>query len=257
MLSKKELERYARQLILKELGRAGQEKLKRSHTVVIGCGATGSIIANNLARAGMGRLTLVDRDVVNLDNLHRQTLYTENDLGKPKPTVAKKMLEAANPSIKISPRFIDCDSSNIESLIGSADVVCDGTDNMETRYAINDACVKHGIPWVYVGAVATHGMTMPVMPGKTACLRCVFPLPPRSGTLPTSETVGIIGMMPAIIGSMGSVSAVKILIGGPDTVKPEMTIYDCWSNEFTKVIVKRNRKCRCCSGRHFDFLQPQ
>ena len=176
------LTRYIRQTIFPGIGPEGQQKLLAAQVVLIGCGATGTNIANHLARSGVGQLTIVDRDFIELNNLQRQILFDENDLAEnlPKAIAAERKLRAINSEIEIRGIVSDVNPENIESLIEGATLVMDGTDNFETRYILNDACLKHQIPWIYTGAVSTYGMSQTIIPGETACLRCLFrdmPLP--------------------------------------------------------------------------------
>ena len=235
-LSERSLKRYSRQTLLDVIGTEGQEKLVNSKAVVIGLGALGGIISTALARAGVGNLKILDRDYVELDNLQRQILFDENDIDSPKAVAAVAKLEKMNSDIKIDSVITDVNFSNIEYLIEGADVVVDGTDNMETRFLINDACVKNNIPWVYGGAIGTTGMTMNIIPGKTACFKCFVNKIPQPGTLPTCDTAGVINAIPLVIGSIQSVEALKIILGQPD-LNEHLIIYDIWQHDFHTPIV--------------------
>ena len=173
--------RYSRQILLPEIGSEGQKRLQKSRAVVMGCGALGTNALSFLVRAGVGQVLVVDRDIVDLSNLQRQTLFTERDVGRPKAVVAKELLHEINSDVDIDGKAVDVSHLNIEKLVKGATVVLDATDNMDTRFLINDACAKHGVPWVYAGAVGVTGMVMPVVP-KGPCLRCVFPALPQPGT---------------------------------------------------------------------------
>jgi len=246
-------ERYSRQVLLAEIGLAGQKILSRASAVIIGIGALGGVIANNLTRAGIGRIKLVDRDMVELNNLHRQTLYDEGDVGEPKVMAAVRKLEMVNSKISIEPLLKDANFSNIELIIRGADVVVDGTDNMETRFLMNDTCVKNDIPWVYGGAVGTNGMTMSMIPGKTACFRCLNPHIPPAGALGTCDTMGVVNAITGVIGSIESSEAIKILLGSGD-VNANLLIYDVWRHGFQSIQIPRNSDCKCCVRRDFEFL---
>lgn len=250
-------DRYHRQEMLGEIGSAGQRVLQSSRVVVIGVGATGSVAAGALARAGVGEIVVVDRDFVELGNLHRQVLYDERDIGRTKAVSAAEHLEAINSEIKIEPVVADASPANIQHILRGADIVIDGTDNMDSRYLINDACVKARIPWVYAGAISTYGMTMPILPRRTACLRCLFPTPARPGVLPTCDTTGILGMIPEIMGSMAAASALRILVGKMPPRDAALLTYDCWSGEFERLVVARNPECPCCGGRVFEYLSAK
>lgn len=198
--------RYLRQIIFSPLGAEGQEKLLAARVLIVGCGATGSVSANNLARAGVGTLKIADRDFIELNNLQRQILFDEDDIaaGLPKAVAAARKLARINSSIQILPYVTDVDAENIEELIEDVDLVLDGTDNFETRYLINDACVKHDKPWIYSGAVGSYGSSMTILPHRSACFRCVFANAPPPGTLPTCDTAGVIGPIVNLIGSLSS-----------------------------------------------------
>ena len=173
-------QRYSRQILFPGIGEAGQEALLAAHVVVVGCGALGSFHVAALARAGVGRITVVDRDYVEPSNLHRQWLFEESDAAQalPKAAAAARRVAAINSSVEVRPMVADLTASNAEELLAPAQVILDGTDNFETRYLINDFAISRGIPWIYGAAVGSYGLTMPVIPGRTACLRCVYPDPP-------------------------------------------------------------------------------
>jgi adenylyltransferase/sulfurtransferase len=246
------LERYDRQYILGQIGEEGQKKLMASRVAVIGCGALGGHSSTLLARAGIGFIRVVDRDIIELDNLQRQVLFDEGDIEKPKALVAETKLKSINSDIEVEGIVDDLNFSNVLEYIKDVNLVVDGTDNMETRYLVNDACVKSGIPFVYGGAISTFGMTMNVIPKKSACLACVFPNYPPPGSLATCETAGILNTVPAIIAALQTTSAMKILLGHePDT---DLVLFDAWTNEFREVRVKRNQSCRCCARERYEFL---
>ena len=206
-------DRYSRQILLKYIQEKGQEKLASSSTAVIGCGALRTTIANNLARAGIGYICIIDRDIVELNNLQRQNLFDEDDIGFTKAGVAAEKLRKINSEIRIEPIVDDVSYKNIEHAIKNMNVVLDGTDNMLVRFLINDACVKHNIPWIYGGAIETYGMTMNIIPHKTPCFRCLIQDLPEAGSLPTCDTVGVLNSIPGIIGSIQSTEPLKILLG--------------------------------------------
>ena len=177
MLDRRLRNRYSRQTVFPAIGETGQDKLCSSRAVIIGCGALGSNIAMLLARAGVGKLRIIDRDFVEEHNLHRQVLFTEEDVKQqiPKAIAAQRALSKANSTITIEGIVSDVNSTNVESFCRDADVILDGLDNLETRYLVNDVAMKQRIPWVYGGALGSNGMTMTIIPGKTACLRCAIP----------------------------------------------------------------------------------
>src|SRR5687768_8602139 len=207
--------RYARQMRFLPLGVEGQRRLLQSRALVVGCGALGSVIANTLARAGVGQLRIVDRDFLELNNLQRQVLYDEDDVaaGLPKAIAAKNRLERINSEIEIDAHVTDVDATNIERLLDGVSCLVDGTDNFETRFLLNDAAVKLGIPWVYGGCLGAEGQSLTIVPGKTPCLRCLIPEPPPPGSTPTCDSAGILGTVIGVIASMEANEAIKILSG--------------------------------------------
>lgn len=255
---KEQLERYSRQVLFSGIGEKGQERIIASTALIVGCGALGSNIANLLVRGGVGTVKIVDRDFVELSNLQRQVLFDELDAEKrlPKAVAAVNKLGKINSGVHLEPIVRDLNIRNIESLINNVDVVLDATDNLETRYLINDACIKHGIPWVYGGVIGATGMTMDIIPGKTACLRCLAETPPAPGTAPTCETEGVVGGIPAIIASIEATEAFKIMVGH-DPVGGHMIHIDLWENEYNRFQVKPHPECPACSKKQFDFLSGQ
>ncbi|MDQ1372109.1 MAG: HesA/MoeB/ThiF family protein [Candidatus Thermoplasmatota archaeon] len=235
--------RYSRQVLLPEIGPQGQKKLAKARAVVIGCGALGTHTLSLLVRAGVGNVTVVDRDVVELTNLQRQTLFQEDDVGKPKAEAAQERLQKVNSEVAVKGIVAEVDAANVERLVGGATVVVDATDNMETRYIVNDACVRLAIPWVYGGAVGVSGMVM-VVTRDGPCLRCVFPSPPRPGDLPTCNTVGIVNTLPSAVSSMQVTEAFKLIMGKEHT--RELMVLDVWSQDIQKIKVVKDPKCAAC-----------
>jgi len=254
--------RYSRQTLFSGIGPEGQKRICAATAVVAGCGALGSVIANALARAGVGRLRIIDRDFVEESNLHRQALFDEQDCREhlPKAAAAERKLRLINSTIAVSALIADINPANAEELLEGADVVVDGTDNFETRFVINDVCVKHGIPWVYGGAVGSSGMLMTIVPGQTPCLRCVFEVPPPHGTAPTCDTVGVLGALPGVIGSWEASEALKICAGRREAVNSCLLSLDLWSGEVQRLNLSASRErgsCPCCKQRKFEFLEGQ
>jgi len=247
-------DRYNRHSPLRMIGKQGQERLTKSRVVIIGCGALGTTIANNLVRSGIGFVRIADRDIVELSNLQRQMLFDEDDVGAPKSIAAVRKLEKINSDVIIEPIVDDVNYRNIEDIIKTMDVVIDGTDNMLIRFLINDACVKHAIPWVYGGAIETYGMTMNIIPPKSPCFRCLIPDIPGMGELPTCDTVGVLTTIPIIIGSLQSTEVLKILLRKKDINKNLIT-YDVWYHSFESLEIRKNPHCECCGEHHFEFLQ--
>src|SRR5919112_6077988 len=192
------MNRYSRQILFEGIGAEGQARLRASRVAVVGCGALGSAQVETLARAGVGRLRVVDRDFVEESNLQRQTMFTERDARErtPKAVAAARRVAEINSDVECEAEVADVNQSNAERLIAGCDVVLDGTDNFATRFLVNDACVKHGVPWVYGAAIGSYGVTLTVRPAVTPCLRCVFPEVPPAGSAPTCDTAGVI--MPII-----------------------------------------------------------
>ncbi len=261
------MSRYHRQILLPQIGRAGQQRLAESTVLLIGCGALGTVIAEQLVRGGVGTLRVCDRDIVETTNLQRQVLFDEFDAGDgtPKAVAAARRLSRINSAVRIEPRVVDVHSSNIEALImggdgipvdgtARADVILDGADNAEVRYLINDAAVKHGVPWVYGGCVGTSGRVMAIVPGKTPCLRCLFPDPPGAGELETCDTAGVLAPAAAVVASLQVVTAMKILLG--QDVAEELVTLDLWRNRIQTVstVGGRRDECPACGGREFTFL---
>lgn len=241
-------DRYSRQRLLKEIGQNGQAKLSEGKAVIIGSGALGTHASSLLVRAGVGRVTILDRDTVDVTNLQRQTLFEEDDVGRPKAKVAEQKLRQVNSEIEIDGIVVDLSIDNVEGLISGFDVVVDATDNLRTRFIVNDACVKLGIPWIYGGAVGTAGMVFVIWP-EGPCLRCLFPkLPPREAT-PTCDEVGIINTLPSVVASVETTEALKILLG-KETI-PELMIIDVWSGDMQKILMKRNPDCVTCARHEF------
>ena len=240
--------------MLPEIGPSGQKALGRSCAVVIGCGALGTYALSFLVRAGVGEVRVVDRDIVEESNLQRQALFSEGDIGRAKAKVAEERLGEVNSEIEIRGEVADLDHTNIQRIIRGATVVLDATDNMDTRFLVNDACVKSGTPWVYAGAVGTTGMVMPIVK-EGPCLRCVFPSPPQPGELPTCDTVGIVNTLPAVVASLEVTEAFKIM----ERKEPirELMFIDVWLGEIQRVKVKKNPECECCGKRNFEFLQAK
>lgn len=243
--------RYSRQIVLDKIGPQGQEVLLKSKVIIIGCGALGTNIANNLARAGVGTLLVVDRDLVELNNLQRQTLFAEADVGSPKAIIAAGKLEKINSEIEIKYLVKDLNNTNIEDIIAGFDLVLDATDNIPTRMLINDACVKKGMHWIYAGVIQTKGMVMNIHP-QGPCFRCLLPEMPGAGSLPTCETAGVLNTIPAVIAAMESTEALKVLL--KKDIEERLIVYDIWEQTFNAIEIKKYPKCGCCVKKDFKFL---
>jgi molybdopterin/thiamine biosynthesis adenylyltransferase len=251
--------RYHRQTLFAPIGEAGQRRLLSSRVALAGCGATGSVIATYLARAGIGRLTVLDRDFVERTNLQRQLLYTDRDVDEalPKAVAAERALRAINPEIEIEGIVTDVNAGNISALLTGATLVMDGTDNFETRYLLNDWCVREVTPWIYSGAVGSHGMSMTIRPGQSACFRCIFPDAPPPGAAATCDTAGVLGPAVGMVASLAAAEAIKLLVGEESALNPGLIHLDAWHLSFPTVRVARRegpRPCPCCVERQFPFL---
>jgi adenylyltransferase/sulfurtransferase len=250
-------ERYSRQVRFAPLGEGGQRRLLASSAVLVGCGALGTVAAEILARAGVGKLTIIDRDYIELSNLQRQFLFDEQDAANalPKAVAAERRLRKINSSIEVRGVVDDLRPRNAAELLGGANVILDATDNFETRFLVNDYSVSTGVPWVYGAAVASYGITMPVVPGATACFRCVYPERP-SGVQPTCETTGVLGAVTALIASLEASAAVQILSGNTEAVRRKITTVDIWHGPVRESeMPARDPDCPCCGGRQFDWLE--
>ena len=253
-------DRYSRQVLFAGIGSEGQQRLANSRALIIGCGALGSAQAEGLARAGVGQLRVVDRDFVELSNLQRQTMFTESDAAQrlPKSIAAAGHLREINSDISVEPEIADVNHSNVEGLIQDCDVVIDGTDNFTTRYLINDACVKHGVNWIYGAAVGSYGVTMTIRPRVTPCLCCVFPEPPAAATAPTCDTAGVIMPIINIVAAVQVSEALKLLTGHENDLHGSLMQFDVWRNQWRSISVgEPAENCPACSLGKFESLQPE
>jgi len=251
-----EKERYSRQILFPGIQEAGQQRLLESCAAIVGCGALGSFQAAALARAGIGRLIIVDRDYIEPSNLQRQWLFEESDAAEalPKAAAAARRLASINAGVTVDGIVRDLTSANIAELVRGAGVILDGTDNFETRYLINDFAVSRGVPWIYGAAVGSYGITMPVIPGRTACLRCVYPDPPQ-GVQPTCETAGVLGSITAAIAAIQVAGAIQILCGKTGDVRRRITTMDVWEGTARQIEQpEKDPECPTCARREFEFL---
>jgi adenylyltransferase/sulfurtransferase len=254
------LDRYSRQIRFPQLGEAGQRALLKSRVTLCGCGALGTVLANHLARAGVGSIRIIDRDFIETHNLQRQVLFDEQDVADnlPKAEAASRKLRAINSAINIEPVVTDIDHTNILDLVADADLILDGTDNFETRYLINDAAVKLEKPWVYGGVIGSEGQTMTILPGKTPCLRCLIETAPPPGMTPTCETAGVLGPAVSVIASFEAIEALKILSGKVDARNVNLIMVDVWDWTFRQLKVAGlfgKVDCPCCVHRRFEWLE--
>lgn len=249
-------ERYSRQIRYKNIGPDGQDKLLSSRVAIVGMGALGCVSANELVRAGIGYIRMIDRDLVEQSNLQRQVLYTEADAdgSTPKVYAAYEHLSAANSEIELDPVFSDLNSANADELLGGCDLIVDATDNLETRYLINEFCVENRIPWEYGGAVESEGMTASFLPGGP-CFTCFTGSSDASGQPSgrTCSTVGVLNSLTAIVASIQITEAIKILTGSPD-VRKSVLYLEIWDNEITELLMEKNPSCPVCGKHEYRYL---
>lgn len=249
--------RYIRQTIFGPIGRTGQDQLGAAKVVLVGCGALGSAIADQLVRAGVGKLRIIDRDFVEIHNLQRQSLFSEADVinRMPKALAAYERLSLVNSTVHIEPVVDELNSRTINELLEGFDLIVDGTDNFETRYLVNDYAVANDRPWIYGGVIGSYGMTMTIRPGETACMRCVFPEAPPPGVAPTCDTAGVIGPIVQIIASYEAAEALKFLVGAVDKLNTGLLAVDVWNLTTDRVPTGGpNPSCPTCGMREFAFL---
>ncbi len=252
--------RYSRQILFGQIGKIGQEKLINSRILLVGCGALGASHAEMLARAGVGKIRVVDRDFVEFSNLQRQTLFSESDAKErlPKVIACKNRIAKINSEVEVEAIVADVNYSNIENLIANCDLIIDGTDNFQVRYLVNDACVKHKKTWIYGAAVSSYGVTMTIIPGETPCLRCVFEEIPSAGSSPTCDTAGVIMPIISTISAVQVTEAFKILTGKFDKLHRSLMQFDVWENDWRKIkLGKPSEDCVCCGMREFEFLDAE
>ena len=243
-------DRYSRQVLFKEIGAEGQNKLARSRVVIVGCGATGSALASLLARSGIGTLRILDRDYVESSNLQRQALFDEEDAREsvPKAIAAARQIARFNSQIVVEPHVEDLTPANVDSLLSGCDLILDGTDNFETRYLVNDYALKTSVAWIYAAAVGSYAVTMNILPGETACLACIFPESPR-GTVETCETAGILNSAVNLVASLAATEALKFLVGARSKMRRTLLSWDVWTNERAEMAAMHPRTdCKACSG---------
>ena len=268
------LERYDRQVLLRDIGQEGQKRLVESTVLLLGCGALGSVVADLLSRAGVGHLVIVDRDIVEETNLQRQLLFDERDAaeGMPKAEAAKRRIAGTNSGVRVTAIVDNIDHGNIARYGTGADLMVDGLDNLETRYLANDFAVQQGVPYVYGGAVGSVGMVFPILPHhadevpwrsaegpdySTPCFRCLFKEAPPPGTTATCDTTGVLGSLTTIIGGFQVTECLKILTRNFDKLNRKLLQFDVWSNDIFQFDVTNTREssnCPCCMGGRFDYL---
>lgn len=240
--------RYARHFNLDGVGEDGQKKLLNARVLVIGAGGLGSPVIMYLTSAGVGTIGIADADVVDGTNLQRQVIHNTNNIGKSKVISAKEFVEALNPDVKINPYCTLVDESNISDIIKDYDIVVDATDNFDSKFLINDTCVKLKKPFVHAGVIEFHGQLMTYVPGKSPCYRCVFENPPEKNTVPTCKEVGVMGACCGIIGCLEAMEVIKLIIGTGDLLTGYLLTYDALKSEFRKIkLPSHNPNCSVCN----------
>ncbi len=252
-------ERYSRQVLFPGIGQEGQQKLAAAHVALVGVGATGAAAAGLLARAGIGTLTLIDRDFVEESNLQRQILFDEADASDslPKAEAARRKISLFNKDVAVRAHVADLTPGNIHELLAGSHIILDATDNFETRYLINDYAVEQHRPWIYSAAVAAYAVTMNILPGESACLACIFPEPP-SGTVETCDTAGILNTAVNFAASIAVTESLKYLVGAQAKMRRTLLSCDLWTNEWSHVSAAApNPACEVCAARNFRHLRGE
>lgn len=249
-------QKYSRQMLFHPIGREGQEQLRASSAVLVGCGATGAAAANLMVRAGIGRLRILDRDFVEESNLQRQSLFTEADARDafPKAVAAERSLRAINSDVQVEGVVADLTPRNAADLLAGFSLILDGTDNFETRFLVNDFAVQSQTPWIYTAAVASYGVTWVVVPGKTACLACLLDSSTGSGLEETCDTIGVLGPIVNMIAALEVAEAMKLLAGRHNALHGHLISCDVWSGRFQSLRPERNPDCRVCVQHQFSHL---
>ena len=245
-LTKEQIERYSRHIMLGQVGKVGQEKLLSSKVLIIGAGGLGSPAGLYLAAAGVGTIGIVDADKVELANLHRQIIHHTADIGLEKVKSAETKMRAINPDVTVRTYHRRVKADNIREIIREYDFVIDAADNFATKFLINDACYFEKIPFSHAGVLRFFGQLITVLPGETTCYRCIFNVSPPAGTMPSSSQVGVFGILPAVIGSLQATEAIKNLLGVGKLLTDTLLTYDALEMEFRAVKVSRNPNCPLC-----------
>lgn len=265
-MNSEDREKYSRQILFSGIGESGQEKILATSAVLVGCGALGTVAAGLLARAGIGRLRIIDRDFVELSNLQRQTLFDESDArdALPKAVAAERHLRAINAGVQVEGIVADLTPRNATELLSGFPLVLDGTDNFETRLLVNDAAISFGVPWIYAAAVGSYGVTMTIRPGETACLACLLETGERSngagahiGNEDTCDTVGVLGSAASVIASIAATEAIKVLAGKEEVLHGRLVSCDVWTGKFQSIRVPRNPNCRACGRRELSYISGE
>lgn len=260
-MDQRQKERYSRQILFDGIGEEGQARLFSASAVLVGCGAIGTVTANLLVRAGIGRLRIIDRDFVESSNLQRQTLFEEQDAREclPKAAAAERRLRAINSDVVVEGIVADLSPANASEFLSGFPLILDGTDNFETRLLLNDASVALNTPWIYTAAVGSYGVTLPIRPGVTACLACLLESESSTGSAAeeTCDTVGVLNSTCSVIASLQAAEAIKFLTGKSELTSSVLTSIDVWSGRFQSVRVERNPECRACVLHGWKYLEGE
>ena len=249
-----QLERYSRHIILKDVGIEGQQKIAESKILVVGAGGLGSPALLYLAAAGVGRLGIADGDVLDLSNLQRQVIHFTDDIGKPKVISAKEKIEKLNPDVEVVVHHEMLRAANILDIVKDYDFVIDGTDNFPTKFLVNDACVLAGVPFSHGGILRFDGQTFTILPGESACYRCIFIKPPPANLVPTCSQAGVIGVIAGILGTLQANEALKYVLGKGELLSDRLLIFDALETRFREVKIKKNPNCPVCGTREIKGL---
>lgn len=247
-LTNEQIERYSRQILLPNVGGKGQEKLLNAKVLVIGAGGLGSPCALYLASAGIGKLGIVDSDAVELNNLQRQILHSTPNVGRPKVDSAKERLNAINPEVQVLAHKLRLTSENILEIIRDYDIVVDGSDNFPTRYLVNDACVFSKKPLSHGGIFRFDGQAITILPGKSACYRCLFPEPPPPGLVPSCQEAGILGAVAGVIGTIQANEVLKYILGVGTLLESRLLVFNALDSSFRQVKVPQDKNCPVCGA---------
>ena len=250
------MSRYSRQELFAGIGPQGQAALRRARVTVVGCGALGSVLADTMVRAGVGALTVVDRDLLEISNLHRQSLFDEEDVrrGLPKAAAAEARLRRINSDVEVRGVVADLAPDNAAELVSGADLVLDGTDNFETRFVLNDACVRAGVPWVYGACVGSYGLALLVRPRVSPCLRCVLEDMPAPGSGPTCDTAGVVAPIVQVIAGIQGAEALKVLSGRTESLLPGIVAVDLWQGTFEVMDLRQQApSCPACTQGRYEY----
>ena len=251
-ITREDMQRYSRQIMLEEIGFTGMEKLRNAHVSVIGVGGIGNPVVTQLTAMGIGKLKIIDRDVIEISNLHRQHLYTEEDIGKVKVEAALERLRKLNPQVEIEAVPTSVTTYTVESLVKGSDVVIDALDSIEARYALNDACIKQNIPLIYAGALGMVGSVCTILPNKTACLRCMFPAL-EEDEMPTCSTEGVHPSILYLVGGIQVSEAVKMIIGQQPSLANTLLYVDLTDLSFEKIQMSRYDGCPSCGSKKIEL----